>query len=181
MARTRFSKSLNAINMESSLSLDGGRVMQAMPRRVVTLGLIALLFPSLASAGEFEGARSGPVQTFGPQGRLIYSGSYKNVRFRAYLESRRPHLTSDSFFYSGTSRIEIIGQDTIRWNFVARCGVAADLVKASPLGICYREQGHWEAAQQCIDVDLSNDTPANAEKGWYNLWWAVCKDQIRKF
>lgn len=68
--------------------------------RLVIAGVVLLVFSLRPSALEYNKPR--PIERFGPHGRLIDSGSYKDIRFRSYLETRRSLLTEDTMYYIGS-------------------------------------------------------------------------------
>jgi hypothetical protein len=139
---------------------------------------LLLLLGKAAWAIEYN--EPGAVQKFGQKGWLIEAGNDHGIRFRAYLETKQLLVAEDGIYYIGSERVEGIDGEpngTIRWSYRARCAVRPDLKGKIAVGI-YVSGGADDSERF---TEIANSDPANAERGWYGLWWAACRNIIKKF
>ena len=66
---------------------------------------------------------------------------------------------------------------TAHWHFIATCAVRPDLKDkdGKDVGIQVNDEGD----QQFIPFELEQSVSATS--GWYNLWWAVCRNEVKHF
>ena len=115
----------------------------------------------------------GKVESFGPQGRVFaVDGTRKLV-----LMTRQSYAAEHAVGFAGTFRvIEGVTQRTYRYEAVCaseRKGYR--LVRATLEGAKQQD----EAYSTSIDETLK--APKQAEKAAYNLYFAVCRKQFRRF
>ena len=149
-----------------------------MLRATLVVGWL-LLTNSTLSAIEY--GQPGPVERFGKNGWLIEQGSDHGVAFRSYLVSKQLLIAEGEINYVGVMRVEgraINPRGVIIWNYKARCAVRPDLAKAIPLGLYYAEQNEVLREEQFSEL---GESPSNADRGWHVLWWAVCKNTLKRF
>jgi hypothetical protein len=119
----------------------------------------------------------GPIQSYGPEGRLYSSGPDDS-----YLLTRQSYATEDSTGYFGQIRIvkkyENGGYEEKIMDYSARCIAPFD----NMVQISIRESGKDEWDGTGID-DIKNPErfPGAAKKDSSNLYWAACHQQFRKF
>jgi hypothetical protein len=153
------------------------------------VSISALIFVSLsaANAPAIEYNLAEPEQRFAGKGWLIDSGNDHGVVFKTYLESKQLIINEDGIYYRGTDRVEGVDgapRGTIRWHYLARCAVPPSKIATVPIGLWVSDKHVVEPAsglEPFMEVDLKDAAPSNAMKGWYSLWWAVCRNQARSF
>ena len=146
--------------------------------------MFVLTFAQVSVAPAIDYNEPQLVQKFGSNGWLINSGNDHGVEFKAFLDTKRLLIAPDAIYYVGTERIETVEQGTpakINWDFRARCAVRPDLVTKMPIGI-YSSSREINPAEQFTEVNPKTAAaPDNASRGWYALWWAVCRGAVKKF
>ena len=140
------------------------------PSYVTTLAAVVCIAPLNASYGQ----QSGSTQTFGADGRLFSSG-----RDDYFLLSARPEGNEDATGYVGQVRIvrhyEGGGYQIFIKDYSAWCrslSGALEFVWSTP--------GDTASAQS-ETIANPNKRPDTSLKETYNLYWAVCRGQFRKF
>jgi len=116
-------------------------------------------------------------------GRLVESGVEKDTRFRTYLAGKTPSSTGAIEIFIG--QIHMRAQDisgatprrpTIRkWTYAARCSGDANTIGVHTQSIAPREK-----AQTYFSV-MPGVQPDAADLTWYNVWYAVCLDELNKY
>jgi hypothetical protein len=115
----------------------------------------------------------GGVETFGGKGRLYSTGSNDH-----YLISRQSYATEDSSGYEG--RLRIVKKygggayEEILMDYTARCNAYDKMIYVS-----IRKAGIEDG--ESIDIKGQNKFPGQEKKAAYNLYWAACHGQYRKF
>jgi hypothetical protein len=125
-----------------------------------------------------------PEQRFGDKGWLTQIGNDHGIKFKAYLEAKRLLVTEDGIYYEGTQRVEGIDGDPhgfIRWRYRALCAVPPNKKNRLSVGLWFWDSKSNYDPNNFVEVDPANASPANAARGWYNLWWAVCREQAKSF
>jgi hypothetical protein len=121
------------------------------------------------------GQQIGEIQTFGPNGRL-----YSRDRNEHYLLSRQAYGTEDSVGYRGQIRLVIHrdrgGYEILTRDYVARCRAGDE-----PPSVATYEQGREEETSNSTRIGNANRPPSVRLKNAYNLFWAACYGQYRKF
>ena len=146
-----------------------------------------LLFLMLSSADveAIEYNVPEPEQHFAGKGWLIDSGSDHGIIFKTYLESKQLIVKEDGLYYRGTDRVEGIDgapQGMIRWHYLTRCVVPPGMTTTVPIGLWISDTHEPNSGtDNFLEMDLHNPTPPNVLRGWYNLWWAVCRNELRTF
>jgi hypothetical protein len=118
----------------------------------------------------------GSLQTFGADGRLFSSGHDDY-----FLLSRQGYATEDSSGYEGQVRIKKNhpngGYEIIMRDYLARCRSYDRMVYVVWFDAGERDQGGGHN----VDIKNQGASPGSAEKDSYNLYWAACQGQFRKF
>jgi hypothetical protein len=119
----------------------------------------------------------GAIETFGPEGRLFSSG-----RNDYYLVSRRSYATEDSSGYEGEVRkvkkFDGGGFEIEMKEFIARCYAPFD----GMMFVAWFEPGQKDTGEgHHVDIKNAAKFPGDAKKDSYNLFWAACHKQFRKF
>jgi hypothetical protein len=151
----------------SKISLGAGEMRSAC---------FAILAASIfvASTGASHGQQLGEIKNFGDDGRLFSSG---NIDY--YLLSIQSYMSEDSTGYLGSVRAVKKypggGYEIKLKDYSARCVAPFDHL----VQIAWFEPG----IQNSISVPIKNPDkrpkPDNIES--YNLYWAVCRQQFRRF
>lgn len=129
------------------------------------------VWTSAASAQEV-----GELESFGQDGRLYSMGSDE-----FYLVSRQTYGTEDSVGYQGQIRIVKKypggGYEIKMMDYIARCrAVDGDtMIMLKDTG-----KGEDEFTKNMVSV-RPEQAPGAAKKDAYNLFWAACRSQFRKF
>ena len=117
----------------------------------------------------------GNLESFGQDGRL-----YSTSGDEYYLLSRQSYTSEDSRGYQGQVRIVKKypggGYEIKMKDYVARCFAPFDNMTM----VMMREVGQEEYSET-IDIKSSEKTPSASKKDAYNLFWAACQSQFRKF
>jgi hypothetical protein len=153
---------------------------QAMKERLadtkspMMLELIAKEYHSLCSSQTEPVTQSSRTnETFGDKGRLYNTGSDEY-----YLLSRRRYATEDSFGYEGRLRLvrkyEGGGYEEKLMDYTARCNAYDKLIY-----VVVGEAGSEEHGN--VDIKNPEKFPGEAKKAAYNLYWAACHGQFRRF
>jgi hypothetical protein len=116
-------------------------------------------------------------------GKPIEGGAEKDYRFRTYLVGKRASSTGAITIFVGQIHMRV--QDisggmprapTIRkWTYAARCSGDANTISVHIQSIAPREN-----AQHSVQV-MPGTQPDNADRTWYNVWYAVCLDDFNKY
>jgi hypothetical protein len=142
-----------------------------MPRRTT----IATAIFVWAVLGPPSGAQElGPEQNFGPDGRL-----YSKDQDDHFLLSRQSYATEDSAGYEGQIRIKKNypggGYELQTFRYLARCGAVDGDTMIKTLALDDQDR---ELASVRVDPKRR---PGPGLKNAYNLFWAACHGQFRKF
>jgi hypothetical protein len=120
----------------------------------------------------------GSLQLFGESGRLISSVAQSDV----FLLSKQSYSSEDSFGFQGQIRIvkkyEGGGYEELIRDYVAHCS-AVD----QPGGgreVFFSTPGDDDDTYS-VPIKQPDRRPAEVSKGAYNLYWATCQGQFRKF
>jgi hypothetical protein len=116
-------------------------------------------------------------------GKLIEGGAEKDYRFRTYLVGKKPRSTGAISIFVGEihMRVQDISGDTSRaptirkWKYAARCSGDANTISVHIQSIAPREN-----AQHSVQV-IPGTQPDNADRTWYNVWYAVCLEEFDKY
>lgn len=153
------------------IAADGtaGAGMQ-VDRRWGYLGLLAILTGSAAICQE-----RGVPQTYGPDGRQFSSGTIDY-----FLLSRASYLSEDSSGYEGDVRAvrkyEGGGYQIILKHYVARCAAPFD----NRVQVTWSDLGDEGNSSSVVIVNAAR-FPGEQNKESYNLYWAACHEQFRRF
>lgn len=135
-----------------------------------TVGLLVALIGSAAIAQE-----KGNPQTYGADGRQFSSGTIDY-----FLLSRESYVTEDSSGYVGDVRAvrkyEGGGYEVILKHYVARCIAPFD----KSVQIVWSNPGE-ENDPTYVNIVNPSKSPGEAKKESYNLYWAACHQQFRRF
>jgi hypothetical protein len=116
-------------------------------------------------------------------GKLIEGGAEKDYRFRTYLVGKKPTSTGAITIFVGQihMRVQDIAGGVARapyvrkWSYAARCSGDANTISVHIQSIVPRENAqHW------VQV-IPGAQPDNADRTWYNVWYAVCLDAFDKY
>jgi hypothetical protein len=116
-------------------------------------------------------------------GKLIEDGAEKDYRFRTYLVGKKPTSTGAISIFVGEvhMRVQDISGGMPRapsvrkWKYAARCSGDANTISVHIQSIAPREN-----AQHSVQV-MPGTQPDNADRTWYNVWYAVCLDEFDKY
>jgi hypothetical protein len=141
------------------------------PARIAALLLMTSLLNPSAQSQEM-----GPSETFGSDGRLFSSGDDDY-----YLLSRQSYVSEDSAGYEGQLRIRRKyangGYEIKIMDYTARCSAPFD----NMVMVTIREAGSNDYDSGRVDIKVPDRHPGSGKKPSYNLFWAVCRNQFRKF
>ena len=116
-------------------------------------------------------------------GKLVEGGLEKDYRFRTYLVGKKPSSTGAIEIYVGEihMRVQDVTGGTPRepyvrkWKYAARCSGDANTISVYIESIQPREKG-GHSVQVIPGVQ-----PDQADRTWYNVWYAVCLDEFDKY
>ena len=116
-------------------------------------------------------------------GKLIEGGAENDYRFRTYLVGKKASSTGAISIFVGEiqMRVQDISGGTPRtpairkWKYAARCSGDANTISVHIQSIQPREN-----AQHSVQV-IPGTQPDNADRTWYNVWYAVCLDEFDKY
>jgi hypothetical protein len=116
-------------------------------------------------------------------GFLVEEGAEKDYRFRTYMVGKKASSTGAIEIYMGQIHMRV--QDTSggksgavsvrKWTYAARCSGAANTISIHIQSIVPREK-----AQHTVQV-MPGAQPDNADRTWYNAWYAVCLGETEKY
>lgn len=125
------------------------------------------------AGGDEPNVELGKVETFGPQGRVFATEGARQL----VLMSRQSYAAEHAAGFAGTFRVIEGGTQRV-YRYEAVCNSERKgyrLVRATLEGA--KEQD--EAYSASIDEKLK--APKQVEKAAYNLYWAACRKQFRRF
>ena len=138
---------------------------------------LLLAFSVAVFAGMANAQEMGPLQTFGSDGRL-FSSSGDDY----FLLSRQSYATEDSRGYDGQIRqvkkYPGGGYEIKMRDFIARCVAPFDNMVYV---VWYQPGARDESTSRSVDIKTPHRFPGAATKDSYNLYWAACHGQFRKF
>jgi hypothetical protein len=139
---------------------------------LISLQIVLFLFGLFFLGSDFAASQQmGPIENFGTDGRL-----YSTDR---YLLSRQSYGTEDSVGYEGQFRIikryEAGGYELETYDYIARCRS----VDNSSEIMTFRS-GNREEPLASVKVDTGK-RPGSGLTNAFNLFWAACYGQFRKF
>src|SRR3954470_17750209 len=145
---------------------------------LIAAGVVALpaaVAPAPRNAAEFARLPA--------PGKLIEGGAEKDYRFRTYLVGKKPSSTGAITIFVGEihMRVQDISGGTQRvpyirkWKYAARCSGDANTISVYVESIQPRENGGHS-----VQV-IPGAQPDNADRTWYNVWYAVCLDEFDKY
>lgn len=116
-------------------------------------------------------------------GKFVEGGMEKDYRFRTYLVGKQPTSTGAVEIYVGEvhMRVQDISGGTsrtpyvLKWKYAARCSGDANTISVYVESIQPREKGG-----NSVQV-MPGEQPDNADRTWYNVWYAVCLDESVKY
>src|SRR3954452_18515821 len=116
-------------------------------------------------------------------GKLIEGGAEKDYRFRTFLVGKKPSSTGAITIFVGEihMRVQDISGGTQRvpyirkWKYAARCSGDANTISVYVESIQPRENGGHS-----VQV-IPGAQPDNADRTWYNVWYAVCLNEFDKY
>jgi hypothetical protein len=119
----------------------------------------------------------GRLQTFGSDGRLFSAGPNDY-----FLLSRQSYVSEDSSGYEGQIRqvkkYPGGGYEIKLREYIARCVAPFD----NMMYVVWYEAGQREqGASHSVDIKNPGRFPGLATKDSYNLYWAACHGEFRKF
>jgi hypothetical protein len=116
-------------------------------------------------------------------GKLIEGGAEKDYRFRTYLVGKRASSTGAIEIYVGEIHMRV--QDisggmarpphVLKWKYAARCSGDANTISVYVESIQPRKNGG-----HLVQV-MPGTQPDNADRTWYNVWYAVCLGEFDKY
>jgi hypothetical protein len=115
-------------------------------------------------------------------GKLIESGAEKDYRFRTYLVGKKPTSTGAITIFVGEIHMRV--QDISatpraaqlrKWSYAARCSGDANTISVHIQSIAPRQN-----TQTSIQV-MPGVRPDAVDLTWYNVWYAVCLDELGKY
>jgi len=118
----------------------------------------------------------GTLQSYGTDGRLFSTGEIDY-----FLLSRQSYGTEDSIGYTGQIRIVKKyagdGFEIQMRDYTARCTSYDENIY-----VMWSEAGKGDSGEgRMVDIKTPNRLARPAVKDSYNLYWAACKGQFRKF
>lgn len=127
----------------------------------------------LGSAQSVLSQERGPLQSFGPEGRLYSSGQDQH-----FLLSRQSYGAEDSTGYEGQVRIVVKyptgGYEIKIRNYIVDCTGEAN-------SVAFRDSGQSDTEYPDAHPVTPGKSPTPRQKDAYNLYWATCHGQFRKF
>jgi hypothetical protein len=119
----------------------------------------------------------GPIERFGADGRLFSSGGDDY-----FLLSRQRYVSEDSSGYEGQVRIVKKypngGYEIHMRDYIARCVAPFD----KQVYVVWAAAGEMDSKPgEPISITNPESLPNAANKESYNLYWAACHNQFRKF
>lgn len=142
--------------------------------------LLAAVSPAAAAPAPGDAAEFARLPALG---KLIEGGAEKDYRFRTYLVGKKPSSTGAITIFVGEihMRVQDISGGTPRapairkWKYAARCSGDANTISVHIQSLAPREN-----AQHSVQI-LPGAQPDNADRTWYNVWYAVCLDEFDKY
>jgi hypothetical protein len=117
----------------------------------------------------------GPLETYGSDGRFFSSGSIDY-----YLLSRQSYATEDSSGYQGQVRAvkkyEAGAYEVLTKDYIAQCFAPFDKL----VQVTWSTPGQ-ENTEHSVEIVNPAKFPGETKKESYNLYWAACHGQLRKF
>ena len=116
-------------------------------------------------------------------GKLIEGGAEKDYRFRTYLVGKKASSRGAIEIYVGEihMRVQDISGGTARapgllkWKYAARCSGDANTISVYVESLQPRQNGG-----HLVQV-IPGTQPDNADRTWYNVWYAVCLGDFEKY
>jgi hypothetical protein len=116
-------------------------------------------------------------------GKLVEGGAENDYRFRTYLVGKKASSRGAIEIYVGEihMRVQDISGGAVRapgvlkWKYAARCSGDANTISVYVESIQPREKGG-----HMVQV-IPGAQPDNADRTWYNVWYAVCLDEFDKY
>jgi hypothetical protein len=116
-------------------------------------------------------------------GKLIEGGAEKDYRFRTYLVGKKPTSTGAISIFVGQVHMRVqdisggsaLPPDVRKWTYAARCSGDANTISVHIQSIAPKEN-----RQHTVQV-IPGTQPDNADRTWYNVWYAVCLDEFDKY
>ena len=128
----------------------------------------------VASVGTSNGQQLGEIKNFGDDGRLFSSGGIDY-----YLLSVQSYMSEDSTGYLGSVRAVKKypggGYEIKLKDYSARCIAPFD----RGVQVTWSEPGKENSVS--VPIDNPDRRPAPETKESYNLYWAACRQQFRRF
>jgi len=131
--------------------------------------------PAPRNAAEFMALR--------PLGKLVEGGAEKDYRFRTYLVGKKQTSRGVTEIYAGEIHMRV--QDisggmsrapgVLKWKYAARCSGDANTISVYVESIQPRQRGG-----HLVQV-IPGAQPDNADRTWYNVWYAVCLGDFDKY
>ena len=139
-----------------------------------------LASPAAAAPAPRDAAEFAKLPALGKQ---IEGGAEKDYRFRTYLVGKKPSSTGAIEIYVGQihMRVQDISPGTprtpnvLKWKYAARCSGDANTISVYLESIQPRQNGG-----HLVQV-IPGTQPDNADRTWYNVWYAVCLDDFDKY
>ena len=116
-------------------------------------------------------------------GKLIEGGAEKDYRFRTYLVGKKQSSKGAIEIYVGEihMRVQDISGGTpraphvLKWKYAARCSGDANTISVYVESLQPREKGG-----HMVQV-IPGTQPDNADRTWFNVWYAVCLGDFDKY
>ena len=150
-------------------------ITRALIAAVCFASPVALAAQAPRSAAEFDRLPA--------LGKLVEGGMEKDYRFRTYVVGKRATATGSITIFGGEVHMRL--QDisggaqrrptVLKWRYHARC-TGPD----NTLGVHTQSIAPPEKAQTYISV-MPGQEPGTADRTWYNVWHAVCRDESNKY
>jgi hypothetical protein len=144
-----------------------------MRRHLVRAAVLALVISVGGKSSLSQEMR--PVQTYGQDGRLFNSGTIDY-----FLISRQRYVSEDSSGYEGDVRAVKNypggAYEIIMKHYIARCVAPFD----NNVQVIWSNPGD-DSNFNSVNIIRPNKFPGQDNKESYNLYWAACHEQFKKF
>jgi len=162
---------------------EGGVTVRPLVLLIALAPAAAMAAPAPKAPAPKAPANAADFAQLPALGKLVEGGTEKDQRFRTYLVGKKPSSTGAIEIYVGEIHMRV--QDisggmarapgVLKWKYAARCSGDANTISVYTESIQPREKGG-----HLVQV-IPGTQPDNADRTWYNVWYAVCLDEFDKY
>jgi hypothetical protein len=138
-------------------------------------GILLVIVSVLHFAYPARSQELGQVETFGSDGR-----QFSSAQIDYYLLTRQRYVSEDSSGYQGDVRAVKKfpggGYEIVLKRYIARCSAPVD----NQVYVSWSNPGE-ESNPHTVSIKNPGKFPGQGAKESYNLFWAACRGQYRKF